>query len=188
MANITKYGDHFHDGWNRAVELRQWLGAGNAPRPQPQQYFIPQPGECYFCTIGVRVHVYTDVTVEYSESMFIAGRGLTGMALTAGASMLLNKANRERARREAAAQWRDLGDSNVHITDHRLVMRIEGHLESLWYGAGMTEFAPRWDEYAAYIGVDDSPPLRLVGPGVPYLSVMVHFLIFGSVPSMATTA
>lgn len=185
MANIVRHGDQFADGWHRAVELHRWLGEGNALQPQPQQYFIPQPGERYFCTVGARLHLYTDMTVEYSQSMFVAGRGWTGMAVTAGASMLFNKMRKERARREAAAQWRDFGETVVHITDHRLVMRIEQTLESLWYGAAMSEFAPCWEQYAVEIGVDGAPPLRLVGPSVPYLSVMVCSLLFGSLPTMA---
>ena len=86
--------------------------------------------------------------------------------MTAGASMLVNKHNRDRAAREAAPQWRNFGEVGVHITDQRLVTTIDGRLESLWYYGGVTLFDPKWEEYAAYVGVEGAPPLRFVGAGV----------------------
>lgn len=186
MANIEKHSDRFHDGWTRAVHLRRWLGGGNPPVRRSQQFFITRPDESYFCTVGAGLHLYIGADVEYSQGMFLAGGGFTGLALTAGASMLVNKHNRDRAAREAAPQWRNFGEVGVHITDQRLVTTIDGRLESLWYYGGMTLFDPKWEEYAAYVGVEGAPPLRFVGAGVPYVSVLVYYLLFGEVPSMTT--
>lgn len=173
-----------HQGWYSAVQLAQAVQSGQ-PLPRQHSTLILGHGEIYHCGVEAEMEAYyARDEVSYNSGAFIAGRSLTGMALTGAASMAYNSHKKNKAQRQAAAQWRREGVVPLHITNQRLLVAQQGQLNSYWYEGGIAAFEPQFGRYSMMLQTHGGAPLNFVGPAVPYVAVMLHVLLHGHVPNM----
>lgn len=170
-------------GWNSAVHLAHGLRQGEPLAVFPT-HLVLQQGEVNHCSVDAHLAAYHGMDVSYSSNSFIAGGSWTGLAVTGAASMAMNSRARRNAERQAAAQWRSYGVVPVHATNQRLLIMMEGRLESFWFNGGIAWFEPQFREYGMIIQADGGIPLRLDGPPVPYLAVILSLLLRGQVPAL----
>lgn len=174
----------YEQGWVSAVQLAEAVRHGHALPTQATSLVLGQ-GEVYHCGTTSHLAAYYGLDeVSYSTGGIVAGSTWKGMAATGAASMIWSSRNRNRAQREAAAQWRSLGEVPLHLTNHRMVVGIDGGLESLWLNGGITMFDPAFDQYAMHLQADGGWPLLFEGPAVPYVAVILHILLRGEVPAL----
>lgn len=162
-----------------AAGLAEYLRAGGSLQAQACPIRL-DPGEHCYVVGQASLSQYHSLDVTYSQSMFIAGGGLGMIAATAGTSAILNSRRRDRARREAQAQWRYLGRLPLVGTSTRIMLMEEGRWLSWWHGA-VRQLVPRLSEMGLDIAFDNTPPIRLEGDHIPWLAVMLSWLVFGQV-------
>ncbi|MEU7870394.1 hypothetical protein [Dactylosporangium sp. NPDC049140] len=119
-----------------------------------------------------------DVTVEYtagdhhrSDGPLFAGTGRAAEAIR-DASM------HRRAEREAAAQWRSVGVVPCAITSRRLLIR-DGERQWQAYPLDtLVSLTPDVQTSALELAFENSASVRLRGPWVPWLTVVISTLQF----------
>jgi curved DNA-binding protein CbpA len=176
--------DAHQHGWLQADQLATALHRG-ATLPTMRTSMVLEPGEQYHFGAPVGVAAFHGADVDYNTGWLVAGRGLTGVAVTAGASMLYNSHQRRKAERAAAPQWRGYGVLPVHLTTNRLVIIEQGQFNTHWIKGGIAVFEPYFTQYRALLHPDGGNPIMLEGPAVPYLSVLVSVLLRGEVPMLS---
>lgn len=174
---------HYETGWNSAVELASWLRSGGA-LPTSRSSLVLQQGEVLHCQVEVELAGFWSQDTSYTSDAMVFGATWKGLAATAGASMLWNSRQRRKAEAEGLAQWRGLGNGLVSVTSHRLFFPADGQM--LWWSmdGGIISFEPIWSQYLAVIHGENSAPISVRGPAVPYLSVLLNYLLFDEVPSL----
>ena len=178
--------DIYQQGWGSAVQLAEAVRYGH-PLPVQATHLVLGQGEIYHCGTTLHLAAYYGLDdVSYTTGGIVAGSTWKGMAATGAASLLWSSRNKNKAMREAAPQWRSLGQVPIHLTNHRMVAGVDGGLESLWYNGGITMFDPQFDQYAIQMQADGGWPLRLEGPAAPYVGVILHIMLRGEVPNLGS--
>ena len=171
-------------GWTSALQLANAIRAGH-PLPSQQSTLVLGQGEIYHCGVSAELAAYYGLDeVSYNNNTFVAGRTLTGMAVTGAASMMFNSHSKKKAQRQAAPQWRREGVVPLHVTNQRMLMVHEGQLNSYWFGGGIASFDPQFHQYSMTLQADGGPPLHFSGPAVPYVAVILHILLRGYTPTL----
>lgn len=163
------------DGLRHAHGLSCHLRVGGA-LPRAQSGMLLDYTEIEHTRLWANVHGYYGLdNVQYQRSFFAAG-GIAGLIAGAAASAVINDRRKSQAFAHAAPQWRPHGQSPIVVTSQRLLMSESGQWLSLWYGA-MRHMSPDLASLSLHIQFEGSPPLRLTGPSVPYLSVVVVYIV-----------
>ncbi|MCC5953920.1 MAG: hypothetical protein JJU45_17635 [Acidimicrobiia bacterium] len=130
------------------------------------------PGEVLHADLGAFGWRYQAMNVFYEEARILAfGGPVLFAAASIGAASARRRARAE-AERLAAPQWRSLGGLRVLATDRRLLVWFEGAWASVWHD-GIRELHPDLENHRLTLLFDDDPPYALVGPWVPYLTVIL---------------
>ena len=104
---------------------------------------------------------------SYVHSTFLMG-GPFMMAATGFASAMGNRSRRTAAQYEAMPRWRYGGVTRAVLTSAWLLTSSEGQWISFYLG-GIIEINPHPAQYTVTIAFEESPPLSLRGPWIPYL-------------------
>lgn len=91
----------------------------------------------------------------------------------------INHRRKVAAQRDTNPSWR--GQQTVHTwtTTHRLIWEGSQGLDQLWYG-DITGFYPDLERWTLTLDTGDgSPPMRLVGPAVPLVSLWIATAVLG---------
>lgn len=177
----TEVENAYHEGWRAAVGLARALHQGAALPTEPTSLVLG-PEESFVCTVQLDVAAYYGLDVELRSSFFALGSTWTGLAATAGASMLWNRHQRNNAQAQAAAQWRALGRVPVQVATRRIVIPLDNQLRTFFLPEGIVAFEPMYDDYAIILHANGFAPLAMRGPGAPYLAVILHTLLRGVPP------
>jgi hypothetical protein len=168
------------DGMRTGGALATHLRAGHGLQPKSSAIRL-QEGESEYTQLwadGFRFHSVDGVT--YNHSSFIAFGSVPLLAATAGGSAMLNARKRKQAQAQAAAQWRPMGQVGVTITSQRMLVLREMTWESLWFGH-VIQAVPQLQNFTLDMIFEGAPPFRFSGPNVPYMAVMLIFLLHGEV-------
>jgi hypothetical protein len=169
------------------LQAYQWAGAlaGGAALPQEQPTIQVGPGEVEHSRFpGVVVAGFFGENKEYRKGFLLVG-GPVGLALTGAASAARNAAKKAEAERAAIPHWHTLGPADVVLTNQRLVLLINGELQSLWHA----ESSPLQSAVGAHgvpaveLQPNNMPPLRLEFAWAPLLYVFTHHLLDGQPPA-----
>jgi len=185
VPSPTEYEKAYHEGWRAAVGLSRALQDGASLPTQPTNLVL-SPGESFICALELDVAAYYGVDLELRSSFFAFGSTWTGLAVTAGASMLWNKHQQNKAQTQAAAQWRALGRVSVQIATRRIVVPIDDQLRTFFVPDDIVAFEPLYSDYSMILHADACPPLAMRGPGAPYLAVILHTLLRGTPPQLTS--
>lgn len=158
-------------GWDVAVELAEQIADGS-PLPVLASTVLLDRGEILHADVGAFGWRFQAIDVFYEEPRILAfGGPVLFAAASIGAASARRRARAE-AEQLAAPQWRSLGELRVLATDRRLLVWFEGAWASVWYD-GIRELHPDLEQHRVTMLFDDDPPYALVGPWVPYLTVML---------------
>jgi curved DNA-binding protein CbpA len=176
-----------HPALAGAVSLAEAIRSGR-PLPVQPTALVLGAGEVHHCAGSARLAAFYGLEVVGGDGgTFLFGSTWKGLLATGLLSSWWNRRRQRKAEREAAARWRDLGVVPVHVTNQRLLVLVEGRLESYWFDGGIVAFEPHFDAGCMLIHPDGGSPLRFDGPDVPYLAVVLHVLLRGDVPALAAT-
>jgi hypothetical protein len=176
------------EGFLRAYEWASALGRGSA-LPTEAATVQLGPGEVAHARFAVSVSGFFGEDKPYRPGFLLVG-GPVGLAVTGAASLARNASKKAEAKRAAVPRWHSLGNSDVVVTNQRLIGSGNGQTGSFWYaemtpmqlapgarGVPVAEFQPK-----------SSPVLRLESPWSPLLFVFVHHLVDGRPPAVPVPA
>jgi hypothetical protein len=166
-------------GWSVAMELLTHLAGGGELIPQPESPVRLHPGELLYADVAAEYSRFYGTDVQYRSSSFFAfGRPaflVAGLAVNA----MANHAARTRAMAAAAAQWREYAWAPTIVTQHRTMCLVEGVFLEFPHSAVLM-VAPDPSDWSVYLTLNGVVPLRLRGPAVPWLSVVLMALLEGT--------
>ena len=163
--------------WGAAATLAAHIAAGGALP------FIPSPvlldgGEVLHADLAAEGWRFHEADITYVAPRVIAIGGPLLFGLTAAGSAVARRRARHEAEALAAPQWRPLGALRILVTDRRLLVWHKGAWASVWYSV-IREFRPELAIGRLDMTFESDPPYCLVGPWVPYLTVIVTTVLAG---------
>ncbi|HET7490194.1 MAG TPA: hypothetical protein VFJ85_19880 [Acidimicrobiales bacterium] len=142
-------------------------------------------GEVAYAVSSAQVLQRTAETVNYQHSsMFAFGRPAFMVGAFA-ANAMMNRSARQRAERAAAAQWRWRDSGHLFLTNQRLALQGSLSWADFWFGALRSV---NTDHLSLMMYLDGCPPTALRCPSPGWWYVALHWLIYGSVPSISVPA
>ena len=162
--------------YQNARNLAWFLAGGGVPTPIPTAWRID--GAIYMDTT-LRVSAFCEAEAGYSHIRTKFPISAPGIAVKVGAEAV-NRANRRRAQRKAAQQWRDLGPHRVVVTNHALHMQQIQRSASLDAGIRFDQMHRvsidplRGMAYIESLGV----PMALVGCGALYAGILIGYFFY----------
>lgn len=140
--------------------------------PELTSAVLLENGEVLHASVDALAWRYLALDVAYQQHRGFAIGGLLTFGVTAAATGAANRRARGEAERQAAPQWRPLGQVPVLVTSHRLLVLHEGAWASVWYEA-ICQLRPALGDDRLELFFEDDPPYLLQGPSVPYLAVVL---------------
>jgi hypothetical protein len=164
-------------GLSAAGKLFRHVVTGGSLAPLGASPVVLDPGEHAYAALSLEYSRFYGADVTYVKRSVIP-IGPPGFVIGALAvNALGNAAARNRARAEAAATWREHQVAAVTLTSERLIIGTGSGPLSFWHG-GLTGFHPAPDAFTLDLIFPDTVPLKLRGPGVPWLSVAMARLLY----------
>jgi hypothetical protein len=163
--------------WQAMCRLIDKVTYGGRPDPCPQTVALRQ-GEIQHGALHVEAQVFHSTTVEYTTGGYAFGGGLlfVGAGMAAGA---IRDANvKRRAEQEAAAQWRPVGLVPCAVTSQRLLIQDSERQWQSYPLHTLVSLTPELPAWALVLAFESSAPVRLRGPWVPWLTVVITALQF----------
>lgn len=157
--------------WDAASQLAGAVSEGDR-LPELASPVALEFGEMLHASVEADAWRYLAVDVAYEQHQGFAVGGLLTFGVTAAATVAANRRARAEAERQAAPQWRQLGQVPILATSHRLLVRHEGAWASVWYEA-IRQLRPALADDRLELFFEDDPPYLLQGPSVPYLAVVL---------------
>jgi hypothetical protein len=151
--------------------------SGGRPDVMPPT-IMPRPGEVQHGSMSVELSQFYGTTVEYSTGGYGFGGGLMFVAAGMAAGAIRDANRKRRADAESAPQWRPKGRVPAVLTSRRLVLMIDGHWASYYLDA-LVSMQPDVANWAVVLHFEQSAPLLLRGPWVPWSVVVVSAVMFG---------
>jgi len=175
LGKRTAMGQQSDAGVAAALELADLLEAGGWPPPIAVPARL-EDGEMCYSEVPVTMHQFLEGDGEYLHKTRF---GLSPMGVAVGvATMAGNQRRKQRAAREAEAQWRFTGCGTAYITNQRVTIQ-EGHTwNNVWYRDVM---AATCDATAFVLQRTGLPGIRLAMPEVYYHFVLLYRLAFDRV-------
>lgn len=169
--------EHHRQGWEGAAGLLRYLAAGNPLTPLQGTTLVLGPGELPYADTALEYARFYAMNVAYNKTTVIGFGSLPFMAATLAGSAIANSVARSRAQAMAAQQWREIQIGRVVLTDRRFLANAGGRWLSFYHEA-IVEFLPSAENFALVLSFQDSEPLRLRGPAVPWVSVALGSLLY----------
>lgn len=146
-----------------------------------------EPGEAEHAQVWVDARRYhpLDGVAPDQLSVFALG-SFTRLAAGAIGSTVVNARRRRKVERRAAPQWRALGPVGVTVTSRRLLVLRQMSWSSIWFDQ-IIQVVPAHSAFVLDLVFDGSPPFRFSGPSVPFVAVMLVYLLSGEVLSLPGT-
>lgn len=169
----------YHGPWSAAVELAHRLQTGDC-LPSLASQVLLGPGETLHASVGAGCWRRYGVNTMYEQRQVLAFGGLGMLGLTAAASAVGNRRRRAEARAYAVEQWRPLGELWVLATDRRLLLLHQNVWTSVWY-SGIRQVLPCPHEWRMELMLEGDHPYGFQGEWVPYLSVVLVYLLWAEI-------
>jgi hypothetical protein len=164
------------DWMTMARQLMDHLDRGGSLIPQSPLMRLG-PGEFQYAHLQPHCSRYlANRATAYNQSTVLGLGSLGTLTLTALASAAWNSHRRRKTAMEAAAQWRSLGWLDVVVTSTRLLVLEDLAWRSVWFDR-IVQLVPRRDGRRLDVLFEEFPALRLDGPPVPLLAILLHHLV-----------
>lgn len=164
--------EDYRAGYGRAAQMCGLLRAGGQPAVLQSHTVMTAPGERILWQLQAEYRRFYGQNVTYGQGGFFAlGPPLFTIGMLAG-SAVANRSARRNAEALAAAQWREFQYAPVLVTDRRLLIHVNSQWLSFYYGA-LTAVYPEADQFTLVLDFEGTEPLRLEGPDVPTVAVLL---------------
>ncbi len=176
MRFETNRGEAVRTGMEDAHNLVAHLRSGGSLIPVATGLRL-EPGETAFVRTQVQAARYCSRPgTPYPRTTLLGLGSLGALTVTAVGSAVWNSHQRRRAERQSAAQWRPTGWTDTVVTSGRLLLRHEGCWTSIWF-PHIIELQPWPDGQRLDLLVHEGPALRIEGPSLPLVTVMLFYLL-----------
>jgi hypothetical protein len=168
---------HAEDAYLAAAHLAKLLRGGGRPTSLTVPIVLAADEQAYHVDPFTQ-YKFAASNVSYNSGWVAAFGSPLWLAASLGGSALYNKYQRDKARAEAAAQWRVVNYGTAFLTDRRLC--LQGQLA--WVDiAFSTVRALEPIPEGVVIYQANQPPTMVSTPAVAYLYVLLSFLVNGRV-------
>ncbi len=170
--------------WYSAHQLTDALGIGWRPNPQPSR-ISPRAGEYVAHAIPCGLNAYYAKTVQAKSGGLIAFGSPLLLAASVVGSIGYNMWQNQKAREEAAAQWRYVGSGMAHFTNQRIAVASEtGWRNFEFSGIEAMEMEP--DGIVIFENGRAREKLTLNLPLTHF--ILLRFLAYGEIPNLGAPA
>lgn len=136
-------------------------------------------GEKAFGEGAVEYCRFYGMDVPYTQRSTFAFGGPVFVTAALVGTAISNSAARNNAQRMAVPQWRFDGYPHVVLTSSRMLIRNPSNYQWQSFShSSVIEFGPAVQEYSLRLGYQEYPPVRLRGPFVPWLSVVLAACLY----------
>ncbi len=172
----VEQSDQFQEGLQNAHNLMAHLRAGGTLLPIRTGVRLDE-GEVEYTQSEVDCLRYASVgDGSYNRTMFLGLGSLQALAVTALGSAAWNSHRRRIAEQDAAPRWRGIGRVGLTVTSGRILMFQHMTWESIWFQQ-VFQMVPQLEHYQLDILFEGAPAVRYHGPSVPFVSVMLFYLL-----------
>ena len=170
-----------HD-WFSAHQLTAALASGWRPSPQASR-ISPRPGEYIAHAFPCGLNAYYATPVQARRGGFIAfGSPLLLLASLAG-SVGYNMWQNQKAREEAAAQWRYVGAGMAHFTNQRIAVASE----TGWRNFDFGNIEAMEMEPDGIVIFENGRVREKISLNLPLTHfILLRFLAYGEIPNLGT--
>jgi hypothetical protein len=173
--------DRYPEWVEAARRLVDHLEGGGALIPEDPGLRL-SPGERQYARLQVDGFRYLSAPgAPYGQATVLGFGSLMTLTLTALATAAWNSHRRRQAEVASRARWRSLGRLDLVVTSARILVLEELTWRSIWLDR-IIQAIPGPDHHQLDILFDEVPALRVDGPPVPFLAVMLRHLTNGEPP------
>lgn len=171
--------DQWHWWWTQARHSAQAFLAGHAPPEIAMFGPVLDSAEHGLLEADLSLSWLYGGDGQYRRSDYFVLARPAVMAGALAVNAAINYRRKAAARRESQPRWRDEQTAHTWTTTHRLIWEGPTGLEHLWYG-DVTGFYPDLSRWTLTLDTGgDRPPMRLVGPAVPLVSLWTATAVLG---------
>lgn len=170
--------------WRHAHELASALESGWRPEPQPTT-IATRPGEYVAHTYACGLNAFYATPVhERSGGLIAFGSPLLLVASVAG-SIGYNMWQNQKAREQAAAQWRYVGSGMAHFTNQRIAVATE----TGWQNFDFSRIEAMEMEPDGIVVFQNGRSREKISLGLPLTHfILLRFLAYGEIPRMSASS
>lgn len=172
------------EDWFRAHQLTNAMASGWRPTPQASR-ISPRASEFVAHAIPCGLNAYYSTTVQASRGGLIAFGSPLLLAASVVGSIGYNMWQNQKAREEAAAQWRYVGAGMVHFTNQRIAVASDTGWRNFEYsGIEAMEMEP--DGIVIFENGRVREKISLNLPLTHF--ILLRFLAYGEIPNLGAPA
>jgi hypothetical protein len=165
------------DAYLSAAQLANSLRQGVRP-PTREVPIVLGTGEGVFYSGLFDQYNFATASVSYNTGWFAAFGSPLWLAASLGGSALYNNHQKNKARDQAAAQWRIVNQGTLYLTNSRVC--LQGRLG--WVDIPLSEIrALECLPDGVVVYQANRPPTKIATAAVAYLYVLLSFLVHGQV-------
>lgn len=170
--------DQWHWWWTQARSSAQAFLAGHAPPEIVMFGPVLDPDEHGLLEADLSLSWLYGGEGQYRRSDYFVLARPAVMVGALAVNAAINHRRKAAARRESQPRWRDEQTAHTWTTTHRVIWEGPTGLEQLWYG-DITGFYPDLSRWTLTLDTGSTPPMRLVGPAVPLVSLWTATAVLG---------
>lgn len=157
------------------------------PLPVVESPTIPlQDGEAIHGIYRVQYSRLYGQEIEYRQYQHIGG-GVAARLTMGTVNAARNHAEAKRAHEQASVQWREIQFTDAWATNQRLIVQANGSLTEFWYGSIIALYPDR-QHFTLTLELRDAEPVRIIGPDVATIAVLVQYFTTGASGLLAQPA
>ena len=185
LSHIIPNGSSSADqDWFSAHQLTSALASGWRPTPQVSR-ISPRSGEFVAHAYPCGLNAFYATKAQASRGGFLAFGSPLLLAATVVGSIGYNMWQNQKAREEAAAQWRYVGSGMAHFTNQRIAVASETGWRNFEY-AGIEAMEMEPDGIVIFENGRVREKLTLNLPLTHF--ILIRFLAYGEIPNLGTPA
>jgi hypothetical protein len=144
------------------------------------------PDEKRICKAYNQSYFYTGATVEYNQVGGIVFGSLGTLAVAGAATWMANNAIKKKAEREASAQWRDQGKSEVIATQYGLYIVEPEYSYEWWFNGIASAQLTAFDQIELEVTYNNASNRRyaFVTPMAPMILMLWAKAVYPSHPQL----
>lgn len=164
--------------WSHVSMLAKRLAADDPPHVPSWDVALQRGEKSFLDAVGSYARFY-GTTVEYSTSsgFFLGSPAFVLAGL--GANALLNHSRRTAAQRDAMAQWREVQQSRILVTDQRLLCFIFGGQSRSFFYEAISRIQPDIRNQRLLLEFHDTEPLLVEGIPAAYAAIAALWWVNG---------